>query len=175
MLLGRCSMAWPITFVSASSWFDKSVSKLHYFNTVKLSATSSLEITISSLLRRSRISSFSSSMVWKISSVNLVLFSPHSKNRYSHQRCSVKKGALRNVTKFTGKHLWQSPFFNKVAGLHNYLVLEDLLQIAICFGEADQVFFSKAITVTIRKSFVTRFMKSKFTWYEIYNFILTIK
>ena len=32
----------------------------------------------------------------------------------SHQRCSVKKGALRNFAKFTGKHLCQSLFFNKV-------------------------------------------------------------
>ena len=28
-----------------------------------------------------------------------------------------KKGVLRNFTKSTGKHLCQSPFFNKVAGL----------------------------------------------------------
>ena len=31
--------------------------------------------------------------------------------------CSVWKGVLRNLAKFTGKHLWQSLFFNKVAGL----------------------------------------------------------
>ena len=37
--------------------------------------------------------------------------------RSSHRRCSVKKGVLRNLTKFTGKHLHQSLFFNKVAGL----------------------------------------------------------
>ena len=30
-------------------------------------------------------------------------------------RCSVKKGVLRNLTKFTGKHLCQCLFFNKVA------------------------------------------------------------
>ena len=29
----------------------------------------------------------------------------------------MKKGILRNVTKFTGKHLCQGPFFNKFAGL----------------------------------------------------------
>ena len=29
----------------------------------------------------------------------------------------MKKGVLRNLTKFTGKHLCQSLFFNKVAGL----------------------------------------------------------
>ena len=34
----------------------------------------------------------------------------------SHQRCSVKKAVLRNFAKFTGKHLCQSLFFNKVAG-----------------------------------------------------------
>ena len=33
------------------------------------------------------------------------------------QRCSVKKGVLRNFTKFKGKHLCQSLFFNKVTGL----------------------------------------------------------
>ena len=32
------------------------------------------------------------------------------------RRCSVKKGYLRNFAKFTGKHLCQSLFFNKVAG-----------------------------------------------------------
>ena len=37
--------------------------------------------------------------------------------RNSHRRCSIKKGVLRNFTKFTGKHLCQSPFYNKVAGL----------------------------------------------------------
>ena len=30
---------------------------------------------------------------------------------------SVKKGAFKNFAKFTGKHLCQSVFFNKVAGL----------------------------------------------------------
>ena len=34
----------------------------------------------------------------------------------SHRRCSVRKGVLRNFTKFTEKHLCQSHFFNKVAG-----------------------------------------------------------
>ena len=36
--------------------------------------------------------------------------------RSSHRRCSVRKGVLRNFTKFTEKHLRQSIFFNKVAG-----------------------------------------------------------
>ena len=37
--------------------------------------------------------------------------------RSSHQRCSVRKGILRNFAKFTGKHLYRSLFFNRVAGL----------------------------------------------------------
>ena len=31
-----------------------------------------------------------------------------------------KKGALKNFAKLTGKHLWQSLFFIKVAGLQLY-------------------------------------------------------
>ena len=30
----------------------------------------------------------------------------------------MRKDVLRNFAKFTGKHLFQSLFFNKVAGLH---------------------------------------------------------
>ena len=37
--------------------------------------------------------------------------------RSSHQSCSLRKGILRNFAKFTGKHLCQSLFFNKVAGV----------------------------------------------------------
>ena len=37
--------------------------------------------------------------------------------RSSQQRCPVKKGVLKNFVKLTGKHLYQSLFFNKVAGL----------------------------------------------------------
>ena len=33
------------------------------------------------------------------------------------QRCSVKKGVLRNFAKATGKHLCHSLLFNKVADL----------------------------------------------------------
>ena len=40
-----------------------------------------------------------------------------TKYRSNHQRCSMKKGALRNFTNFTGKHLCQSLFFHKVANL----------------------------------------------------------
>ena len=38
-------------------------------------------------------------------------------NSSSHQGCSVRKGVLRNFAKFTGKHLCQVLFYNKVTGL----------------------------------------------------------
>ena len=41
---------------------------------------------------------------------------PYTRNKSSHQRCSMKKNVLTNSIKFTGKHLRQSLFFNKVAG-----------------------------------------------------------
>ena len=48
--------------------------------------------------------------------------------------CSVKKGVLRNFTKFTGKQLLQKLFFNKVAGLRpqacNFIEKESLAQVA---------------------------------------------
>ena len=48
-------------------------------------------------------------------------------NRSSHQRCSIKKGVLRSFTKFTGKCLYQSLFFNKVAGLRPATLLRKKL------------------------------------------------
>ena len=55
-------------------------------------------------------------------------------SRSSHQRCSIKKGVLRNFAKFTGKHLCQSLFFNKVAGLRPATLLkkETLAQVFSC-------------------------------------------
>ena len=47
--------------------------------------------------------------------------------RSSHQRCSLGKGVLRNFAKFTGKHLCQSFFFNKVAGLRHATLLKKTL------------------------------------------------
>ena len=38
-----------------------------------------------------------------------------------------KKGALKNFTKFTGKHLCQSLFFNKIAGLRRATLLNTIL------------------------------------------------
>ena len=46
--------------------------------------------------------------------------------RSSRREVFCKKGVLRNFTKFTGKHLFQSLFFNKVAGLRPPFYIEHL-------------------------------------------------
>ena len=44
-----------------------------------------------------------------------------------------RKGVLRNFVKFTGKHLCQSLFFNKVAGEGcNFIKKETLAQVFSC-------------------------------------------
>ena len=48
------------------------------------------------------------------------------------QRCSVKKGVLTNLAKFTGKHLRQSLFFNQVGGLRPTTLLKRRLW-RMCF------------------------------------------
>ena len=40
-----------------------------------------------------------------------------SVHRSNHWRCFVKKGVLRDFAKFTGKHLCQRLFFNKIAAI----------------------------------------------------------
>ena len=47
--------------------------------------------------------------------------------------CYMKKGVLKNLAKFTGKHLCQSLFFNKVAGQAcNFIKKETLAQVFSC-------------------------------------------
>ena len=47
--------------------------------------------------------------------------------RTSHRRCSLRKGVLRNLEKFTGKNLCQSLFFYEVAGLRPVTLLKKKL------------------------------------------------
>ena len=56
--------------------------------------------------------------------VKLVLGVVITTSRSSHQRCSIRKGVLRNFAKFTGKHLCQSLFFNEVAVLRHATFLK---------------------------------------------------
>ena len=74
--------------------------------------------------------------------------------RSSHQRCSMKKGILRNFAKFTGKHLCQSLFFNKVAGLRPATLLKrSLAQVFSCeYCETSKnTFFTKHLWTTASK------------------------
>ena len=54
--------------------------------------------------------------VWQCLNALLYRYSETTVRR-SHWRCSIKKSVPKNFTKFTGKHLCQGLFFNKVAGL----------------------------------------------------------
>ena len=60
---------------------------------------------------------FKSHLNSKQGSLIFLLFGSWSLVRSSHPEVFCKKGVLRNFAKFTGKHLCQSLFFNKVAGL----------------------------------------------------------
>ena len=48
--------------------------------------------------------------------------------RSSHRKCSVRKCVFRNFAKFTGKHLCQSLFFNKLPGLRPATLLKKRLR-----------------------------------------------
>ena len=52
-----------------------------------------------------------------INDLRLMVLGDQEISRSSHRRYSIKKSALRNFAKLTGKHLCQSLFFNKMAGL----------------------------------------------------------
>ena len=86
---------------------------------------------------------FSQSLVWLPDFINkfslshkfLLLLIPNISNslqiltifRYNHRRCSVRKGVPRNFAKFSGKHLCQSLFFTKAAGLRPVALLKKRL------------------------------------------------
>ena len=62
----------------------------------------------------------------------LLMTSSNDQFRSSHQKCSIKKGVLKNFTKFTRKHLWQSFFFHKVVGWGLLIEKETLAQVFSC-------------------------------------------
>ena len=82
--------------------------------------------------------------------------------RSSHQRCSIKKGVLRNFAKFTGKHLCQRLFFNKVACLRpeacNFIKKETLAQVFSCefCNISKNTFFTEQLWTTASGCLVGR-------------------
>ena len=61
--------------------------------------------------------------------------------------CCIKKDVIENFAKYTGKHLCQSLFFNKVA---NFIKKETLAQVFSCeFGEIfKNTFFTEQLKTT---------------------------
>ena len=48
-----------------------------------------------------------------IKDVGLIVAQSQQEGRSSHRRCSIKKRVLKNLAKFTGKHLCRSYFIKK--------------------------------------------------------------
>ena len=59
-------------------------------------------------------------------------FSGLIKDKISRPELFYKIGALKNFAKFSGKHLWQSLFFNKVAETCNFIKKDTLAQVFSC-------------------------------------------
>ena len=59
-----------------------------------------------------------------ITEVNIQIYFAVSTSRNSCPEVFCKKGVLRNIAKFTGKHLCQGLFFNTVASLSPVTLLK---------------------------------------------------
>ena len=77
-----------------------------------------------------------------------------SSNRSSRPEVFCKKRVLRNLAKFTGKHLCQRLFFNKVAGQAcNFIKKESQAQVFYCkFCQiSKKAFFTKQLRLLLLK------------------------
>ena len=79
--------------------------------------------------------------VMNLSLTHLFSF-PVEGSRSSHRKYSIKKVVLKNFAKFTENHLWQSLFFNKVAGLRPATLLKTRLWLT-CFPANFENFLRK--------------------------------
>ena len=65
--------------------------------------------------------------------MTFILVVYYSKNKSSRRDVFHNIGVLKNLAKFTGKHLCQSLLFNKVAGIAcNFIENETLAQVFSC-------------------------------------------
>ena len=88
-----------------------------------------------------------------------------------HQRCSMKKGVLRNLAKFTGKHLCQRFFFNKVAGQAcNFIKKESLAQVFSC--EFCQISKNNFLTEHLRYWLLYWFCLCAIIWILFIQFVI---
>ena len=74
--------------------------------------------------------------------------------RSSRLEVFCKKGVIRNFTKLTGKHLCESLFFNKIAGLRLEETGETLAQVFSCeFCEIfKNIFWKEHLRITFSKT-----------------------
>ena len=106
--------------------------------------------------------------------------------RSSRPKVFCKKSVLRNVAKFTGKHLRQGLFFNKVAGLRpqpwNFIKKETLAHVFLCgFCEISKdIFFYRTLPVaasTHRNQLTDLQVKQSLDWflYDARRFLYSIQ
>ena len=69
------------------------------------------------------------------------------KNRSSHQRCSLEKGVLKKFTKFTGKHLCQTLFYNNRPEAGNFIIMETLAQVFSFYRTPPDDCFWKSLSI----------------------------
>ena len=97
-------------------------------------------------------------------SVNITEFITNIRSSLPEKFC--KKGVLRNFAKFTGKHLYQILFLNKVAGLAcNFIKKESLAQVLSCeFCEfSKNTFFYRTPQVAASKITVFKKIRDSLT------------
>ena len=86
-------------------------------------------------------------------------------SRRSHHRCSVRKG-VRNFTKFTGKHLCRSLFFNKVAGLSLSIPPENIRKPFCEFCEISKnPFFQNTSGGLLLNKYSGKYLSARRNWY----------
>ena len=73
-------------------------------------------------------------------------------DKSSHRICSINKGFLKNLAKFTRKHLFWSLFFNKVAGPRPVTLFKKRLQnpcfpIEVLKNTLKNTFFNRTLPV----------------------------
>ena len=78
--------------------------------------------------------------------------------RSSHRRCSLKQGDIKNFARLTGKHLCQSLFLNKVAGLTLQFLLKRRLWhrcFLVNFSKLSEHLFTEHLRATASGSWDT--------------------
>ena len=85
--------------------------------------------------------------------INKLFFKTPRNGRSSHQRCFIEIGVLKNFTKFTGKYLRQSFFFN------NFIKKETLAHVFSCeFCEIfKNTFFTEYLRTTASRMAATNY------------------